>query len=123
MKTCPFCAEEIQEAAIKCKHCGEFLDQAKVAALQGSQSSPQQTAIPNDNLPAIPWYCKTSTLVITAAFVGPFVIPLFFLHPSWSMPIKITLSVVVLVLTVLLGLATMELGKQFMEAIKQLQQF
>jgi len=28
-KACPFCGEQIQYAATKCKHCGEFLDGSK----------------------------------------------------------------------------------------------
>jgi len=38
MKKCPYCAEEIQDQAIKCKHCGEWLKREEIIQTEASSS-------------------------------------------------------------------------------------
>jgi hypothetical protein len=50
-KQCPFCAETIQAAAIKCRFCNEFLNTNKAKALQADRASDSSlVAKPPDNL-------------------------------------------------------------------------
>jgi Na+/proline symporter len=93
MTKCPFCAEEIQDNAIKCKHCGEFL---------------YTSNHPNLAEQKIQWYFQKSFIIIAVCSVGPLALPLIWWRPQTTRSWKIGLTAGILVLSWILFQTTME---------------
>jgi len=105
MKKCPFCAEQIQAEAIKCRYCGEYLD-----GFSRAGSRPREKK----------WYLTTPSVVIALLCVGPLALPLVWFNPRYKPATRLIITVIVLVVTVLCTYLAASAYRQLLEKITTL---
>ena len=102
MKKCPFCAEEIQEEAVKCRYCGEFLDESMRPRTKTK------------------WYFSTANIAVSFLFIGPFALPFVWFHPRYKNTTKIIVTVIVGLITAFFIILLIKLVPKIWEYYSQL---
>jgi hypothetical protein len=72
--------------------------------------------------PEVKWYFKTSSLIIVFLCVGPLALPMLWFNPRFSKKTKTIISIIVIILTYYLVIATVEAVRAIMKSYQQLYQ-
>lgn len=94
-KKCPFCGEEIKSVAIKCKHCGEFLNQTGKEEENTPNASLTDISEPADKDKVKKWYNKLWLVSILCIIFFPIGIYGFWKGSSLKNGWKVLISILI----------------------------